>query len=56
MTGNKKVEMVAVKEIQSLTGYIRGGVSPFGSKKMYPLYFDRSALDHDRVSVSAGQQ
>jgi len=48
--------MVAVKEIQSLTGYIRGGVSPLGSKKKYPLYLDRSALDHERVSVSAGRR
>jgi len=55
-TGDKKVEMVAVKEIQSLTGYIRGGVSPLGSKKKYPLYLDLSALDHERVSVSAGRR
>src|SRR5215510_6399719 len=56
LTGNKRVEMVAVKDIQSLTGYIRGGVSPLGSKKTYPLYLDRSALDHERVSVSAGRR
>ncbi len=56
VTGAKKVELVAVKEIQSLTGYIRGGVSPLGSKKKYPLYIDQSALDHDRISVSAGQR
>jgi len=56
LTGNKRVEMVAVKEIQSLTGYVRGGVSPLGSKKAYPLYLDRSALDHERVSVSAGHR
>jgi len=55
-TGDKKVEMVAVKEIQSLTGYIRGGVSPLGSKKKYPLYIDRSAFDHERVSISAGRR
>ena len=55
-TGDKKVEMVAVKEIQSLTGYIRGGVSPLGSKKKYPLYIDRSAFEHERVSVSAGRR
>lgn len=55
-TGNKKVELVAVKEIQSLTGYIRGGVSPLGAKKKYPLYLDRSALDHGHLSVSAGQR
>jgi Cys-tRNA(Pro)/Cys-tRNA(Cys) deacylase len=55
-TGDKKVELVAVKEIQSLTGYIRGGVSPLGSKKKYPLYLDRSAFDHEHVSVSAGRR
>jgi Cys-tRNA(Pro)/Cys-tRNA(Cys) deacylase len=53
-SGNKKVEFVAVKEIQSLTGYIRGGVSPLGPKKRYPLYLDARALDQERVSVSAG--
>jgi Cys-tRNA(Pro)/Cys-tRNA(Cys) deacylase len=56
VSGNKRVEMVAVKEIQSLTGYIRGGVSPLGSKKKYPLYLDQSALDHEQISVSAGQR
>ncbi|MBL8172021.1 MAG: Cys-tRNA(Pro) deacylase [Acidobacteria bacterium] len=55
-TGNKKVELVAVKEIQSLTGYIRGGVSPLGAKKKYPLWLDQQALGHQRVSVSAGQR
>jgi Cys-tRNA(Pro)/Cys-tRNA(Cys) deacylase len=55
-TCDKKVEMVAVKEIQSLTGYIRGGVSPLGSKKKFPLYLDRSALNHKLVSVSAGRR
>jgi Cys-tRNA(Pro)/Cys-tRNA(Cys) deacylase len=56
VTGNKKVELVAVKEIQSLTGYIRGGVSPLGSKKKYPLFLDETAILHDRISVSAGQR
>ncbi|MBS1791529.1 MAG: Cys-tRNA(Pro) deacylase [Acidobacteria bacterium] len=55
-TGNKKVELVAVKEIQALTGYIRGGVSPMGTKKKYPLYLDQTALNHERLSVSAGQR
>ena len=44
ISGNKKVEMVPVKEIQALTGYIRGGVSPIGTKKYYPSYLDESAL------------
>lgn len=56
VTGNKKLELVPVKEIQSLTGYIRGGVSPLGSRKKYPLFLDRSALDHERISISAGQR
>ena len=56
VTGNKRLELVAVKEIQSLTGYIRGGVSPLGSKKRYPLFLDESALIHDKISVSAGQR
>ena len=56
VTGNKRLELVAVKEIQSLTGYIRGGVSPLGSKKKYPLFLDESVLEHPRVSVSAGQR
>lgn len=55
-TGNKRVELVAVKEIQSLTGYIRGGVSPLGSRKKYPLYLDQSVFDHEKISVSAGQR
>jgi Cys-tRNA(Pro)/Cys-tRNA(Cys) deacylase len=55
-TGNKKIELVAVREIQALTGYIHGGVSPLGSKKKYPLFLDETALLHDRISVSAGQR
>ena len=55
-TGNKRVELVPVKEIQSLTGYIRGGVSPLGSKKRYHLFLDQSALNHEQISVSAGQR
>jgi Cys-tRNA(Pro)/Cys-tRNA(Cys) deacylase len=53
-TGNKKVELVAVKELQGLTGYVRGGVSPLGAKKKFPVYVDRGVTAHDRVSVSAG--
>lgn len=54
-SGNKRVEMVAVREIQSLTGYVRGGVSPLGMKKSYPTYVDASMLGLDRVSISAGR-
>ena len=53
-TGNKKVEPVAVKELLGLTGYIRGGCSPVGMKKKFPTYFDRSAENEERITVSAG--
>src|SRR5215831_16377740 len=54
VSGAKHVEMVAVAEIQKLTGYVRGGVSPLGVKKKYPLYLDRTALEFPYISVSAG--
>ena len=54
VSGNKKVEMVPVKEIELLTGYIRGGVSPIGTKKRYPFYMDESAMTFPFISVSAG--
>jgi Cys-tRNA(Pro)/Cys-tRNA(Cys) deacylase len=55
-SGNKKVELVAVKEVLPLTGYIRGGVSPVGTKKAYPLYLDGTADLWDAISVSAGMR
>jgi Cys-tRNA(Pro)/Cys-tRNA(Cys) deacylase len=54
VSGNKKVEMVHVKEIQQLTGYIRGGVSPIGAKKRYPIFLDQSAMRFPLISISAG--
>jgi len=53
-SGNKKVEMVHLNEVLPLTGYIRGGVSPLGAKKNYPVYLDRSALTPAIISISAG--
>jgi len=53
-SGNKKVELVAVKEVLALTGYIRGGVSPIGLKKPYPFYLDETAVLWDAISISAG--
>lgn len=53
-SGNKRVEMVQLKEVQGLTGYIRGGVSPLGVKKPYPIYFDTSITNWDVIAVSAG--
>jgi Cys-tRNA(Pro)/Cys-tRNA(Cys) deacylase len=53
-SGNKKVELVAVREVLGLTGYIRGGVSPVGTRKPYPIYLDETADLWDVISVSAG--
>jgi Cys-tRNA(Pro)/Cys-tRNA(Cys) deacylase len=53
-SGNKKVELVQVKEVLALTGYIRGGVSPIGVRKPYPFYLDETAILFDTISVSAG--
>lgn len=54
--GEKKVEMVAVKELLPLTGYIRGGCSPIGMKKALPTLVHLTAMDHPWVYVSAGQR
>lgn len=53
-SGNKKVDLVPVKELLSLTGYIRGGCSPVGMKKKYPTFLDETATLWDEISVSAG--
>lgn len=53
-TGNKRIELVAVKELLGLTGYIRGGCSPVGMKKQFPTFIDETALLFDRITVSAG--
>jgi Cys-tRNA(Pro)/Cys-tRNA(Cys) deacylase len=56
VSGNKNVEMVHLEEIQPLTGYIRGGVSPIGTKKHYPIFLDESAMKFPFISVSAGMR
>lgn len=55
-SGNKHVEMVHLKEVQPLTGYIRGGCSPLAAKKAYPVFLDESAILQERIYVSAGQR
>jgi Cys-tRNA(Pro)/Cys-tRNA(Cys) deacylase len=52
--GLRKAEMVPLKEVQPLTGYIRGGVTVFGAKKAYPVFVDETVILFDRISVSAG--
>ena len=53
-TGNKKIEMVHVKDLLALTGYIRGGCSPIGMKKKFPTYIDESAATFEKITVSGG--
>ena len=56
ITGDKKIEMVHVKELLNLTGYIRGGCSPVGMKKKYPTYMDETCQLYDEIAVSAGER
>lgn len=53
-TGNKKVEMIKLKDLLPLTGYIRGGCSPVGMKKLFPTYIDETAQLFQDIYVSAG--
>jgi Cys-tRNA(Pro)/Cys-tRNA(Cys) deacylase len=53
-TGDRKMHMVPLKEVQPLTGYIRGGVTALACKKPYPVFVDASAVQQDLISVSAG--
>jgi Cys-tRNA(Pro)/Cys-tRNA(Cys) deacylase len=56
LTGDRKMETVPLKEVQPLTGYIRGGVTVLGAKKVYPVYVDETIELFDVVSVSAGRR
>ncbi len=53
-TGDKKSALVPLKDVQPLTGYVRGGVTALGTKKSFPVVIDESALAFDRIAVSAG--
>ena len=52
--GDKNMELIHVKELLGLTGYIRGGCSPVGMKKKYPTYMDETCQLYDEIAVSAG--
>ena len=54
LTGDRSIEMVPLKEVQPLTGYIRGGVTALGCKKDYPVFVDEEIILYDRIAVSAG--
>ncbi len=54
LAGDRKMELVPLKEVQPLTGYIRGGVTALACKKDYPVYIDETAILFERITVSAG--
>lgn len=54
LAGDRKVETVPLKELQPLTGFVRGGCTAIGGKKAYPVFADESLLRHDTIAVSAG--
>ena len=56
VSGNKKVEMLHLRDLEETTGYIRGGCSPIGMKKLFPTYIDRGAQTLEEIVVSAGKR
>ena len=56
ISGNKKIDLIAVKELLPLTGYIRGGCSPIGMKKQYPTFFDETCILWGEIAISAGER
>lgn len=55
LAGEKSIEMIHVKDIKTITGYIRGGCSPLGMKKQYPVFLHESAFLYDDIYISGGQ-
>jgi Cys-tRNA(Pro)/Cys-tRNA(Cys) deacylase len=55
-SGHKKIALVSVKDLQGLTGYIRGGCSPVGMKKNFPVFIDEVGLNFDKIYVNAGKR
>lgn len=56
LSGDRKIDIVPLKEVEPLTGYIRGGVTVLGAKKAFPVYVDETIILFDSISVSAGQR
>jgi len=54
LSGKRKVELVPLKEVRPLTGYVRGGVTALACKRSYPVYVDEGIMEHDLIAVSAG--
>jgi len=56
VSGNKKCDLIPMKDLLPITGYIRGACSPVGMKKRFPTFIHETCLDFDRIYVSAGQR
>ncbi|MDM1071545.1 Cys-tRNA(Pro) deacylase [Empedobacter brevis] len=56
VSGNKNCEMLPLKDVLNVTGYIRGGCSPIGMKKQFPTYIEELAILQDRICISAGKR
>lgn len=56
ISGNKNCDMIPMKELLSITGYIRGACSPIGMKKLFPTYIDNSSLNFELIYISAGKR
>lgn len=54
LSGNKRADLIPMKELLPTTGYIRGGCSPIGMKRQFPTFIHASCMDHERIYVSAG--
>lgn len=54
VSGNKKVDLIPMKDLLAVTGYIRGGCSPIGMKKQFPTFFHSTAVGHEHIYISAG--
>ena len=55
LVGEKSLDMIHVKDITAVTGYVRGGCSPLGMKKQYPVFLHKSALDYEKIYISGGR-
>ena len=56
ISGNKKVELLSLDQLEPLTGYVRGGCSPIGMKKKFPTFIEESAMQNETIRISAGKR
>ena len=56
ISGNKRIELLSLDQLEALTGYVRGGCSPIGMKKKFPSFIEESAMHHKTIRISAGKR